>query len=87
MKYSIVFTKSSAKDISKLSQPVQKRIKRKLEFYLDSPTPFDQAKTLTNSKYGDYRWRVGDYRIIFDVDNDQIVILQVQHRRDIYKNL
>ena len=30
---------------------------------------------------------VGDYRIIFDVDNDQIVILQVQHRRDIYKNL
>lgn len=87
MKYSIVFTKSSARDISKLTPAVQKRIKQKLEFYLNSPAPLDQAKTLTNSKYGDYRWRVGDYKIIFDVDKDEIVILQVQHRRDIYKNL
>ncbi len=34
---------------------------------------------------GTYRFRVGNYRVIFDLDDEQIVILRVGHRRDIYR--
>lgn len=85
MNYKIVVTKHAAKDISKLFMPVQKRVKKKLQQILTQPDPLVNSKTLTNSRYGDYRWRIGDYRVVFDVDGDVIVILQVQHRKDVYR--
>ncbi len=85
MSYRIVVTKRAAKDMSKLSAPVQKRIKKKLAQILSLPDPLAGSKTLTNSRYGDYRWRIGDYRVIFDVDGKVIVLLQIQHRKDVYR--
>lgn len=37
------------------------------------------------SVLGSYRFRIGDYRVVFDLEGDQIVILRVGHRREIYK--
>jgi mRNA interferase RelE/StbE len=34
---------------------------------------------------GAYRFRIGDYRVVFDLEGDEIVILRVGHRRDIYR--
>lgn len=34
---------------------------------------------------GSYRFRIGDYRVIFDIENDKIIILRVGHRAKIYK--
>ena len=85
MKYEYIFTKVAAKDIQKLDMVIQKRIKQKLAYFIDLPDPLAQAKRLTGDKAGMYRWRLGDYRIVFDVDGNKIVILQVQHRKDIYK--
>ena len=85
MKYEYVFTRAAVKDIEKLDSVVKKRIKQKLEFFIIQPDPLLVAKKLVNAKAGTYRWRVGDYRIIFDVDEDKIVILQVQHRKNIYR--
>jgi mRNA interferase RelE/StbE len=34
---------------------------------------------------GPYRFRIGDYRVIFDLVDDEIVVLRVGHRREIYK--
>lgn len=86
MRYQIVITRRAAKDISKLSVPVQKRIRKKLQQILALPDPLANSKTLTNKKYGDHRWRIGDYRVVFDVDSDVIVVLQIQHRKDVYRN-
>lgn len=85
MRYEYVITKNAAKDIAKLSPAVKKRIKTKLLFYISQKDPLAQAKTLTNNRYGNYRWRIGDYRVVFDVDNNKLVILQVQHRKEIYR--
>lgn len=85
MRYQYVITKRAAKEITKLDTAIQKRLKHKLEFFLTLKDPLVNAKTLTNSQYGDYRWRIGDYRVIFDVDKCKIIILQVQHRRDVYR--
>jgi mRNA interferase RelE/StbE len=40
---------------------------------------------LIDPKLGTYRFRIGDYRVIFDIEGKDIVVLRVGHRRDIYK--
>ena len=40
------------------------------------------SETLRDSKLGNYRFRIGDYRVIFDIEGSDIVILRVGHRRD-----
>lgn len=84
MGYKLLYTKTAAKDIRKLDTVVRKRLKSKLEAYANNPLLY--AKKLTDSSLGTYRWRVGNYRIIFDIDIDIIVILRVRHRREIYRN-
>jgi mRNA interferase RelE/StbE len=84
-KYDLVVTKAAVKDVEKLSQPIKKRLKQKLVYFLNLSDPLAQAKRLTNTDIGDYRWRVGDYRVAFDVDDSKIVILRIRHRREIYR--
>jgi mRNA interferase RelE/StbE len=85
MRQSIVVTKNAKKDISKLNSQTQKRIRKKLLYFIEQDKPLDYAVRLENSKHGQYRWRVGVYRIVFDVDGANIVLLRVQHRREVYK--
>ncbi|WP_456486560.1 type II toxin-antitoxin system RelE family toxin [Candidatus Alkanophaga liquidiphilum] len=40
---------------------------------------------MIHPKIGTYRFRIGDYRIIFDIDDDNMVILRIGHRKSIYK--
>ncbi len=40
---------------------------------------------MVDSSLGEYRFRVGDFRIIFDLDGDNLVILRVGHRREVYR--
>ena len=83
MSYQLIYTKSASKDIQKLDNVAKKKIKKKLEQY--SKNPLGYAKKLTNSAIGDYRWRAGNYRIIFDLHGQKIVILKAGHRREIYR--
>jgi len=83
MSYQFVYTKRAERDIDKLDAATQKRIKKKLEeFKLD---PFRYAEKLSSSDLGSYRFRMGDYRIIFDVDGANLVVLRAGHRREIYR--
>lgn len=84
MGYKLLYTKTAAKDIQKLDTVVRKRLKIKLETYAKNPLLY--AKRLIDSSLGTYRWRIGNYRIIFDIDANNIVILRVRHRREIYRN-
>ena len=85
MKYKYIITKNAMKDISKLNRVVQKRLKQKLEFYLDQDNPLSFAGPIKDRVDGDYRWRIGSWRVVFDVDGSNIVILRVQHRSEVYK--
>lgn len=80
------FTNKALKDLRKLNKITQKQIIKKLNFYLKSPKPLDYAEKLTDFKDGDYRFRIGAYRITFDVETNTIMILRVQHRREIYRS-
>ena len=83
MKYRLVYTQRAVRDIGKLEENIKKRIGKTLMRYLD--TPLDYAENLTDSSLGSYRFRVGDYRIIFDIEGRDIVVLRVGHRRELYK--
>ncbi len=47
--------------------------------------PLRYAEKLTDPKLGSFRFRIGDYRVAFDLQGDDIVVLRVGHRREIYR--
>jgi len=81
--YKLLYTKSAVEDIRKLDNIARKRIKIKLEEYLVDPHKY--AKKMINSAIGTFRWRIGNYRIVYDIDKSNIVVLRVGHRKEIYK--
>lgn len=83
MLFRLLYSRSAAHDIKKLDSVAKKKIKKKIEIY--SRKPFFYAKRLIDPRIGTYRWRIGNYRVIFDIDGKNIVILRIGHRREIYR--
>ncbi len=83
MAYRLVYTQRATKDISKLPAEIKQRIKKALEKYVENP--FLYATKMADSSLGMYRFRVGSYRILFDIENNDIVILRIGSRDGIYK--
>lgn len=79
------FTKTSLKRFKKLPKDIQIRIIKKLDFFCAQDDPVDFAEPLTKSDLGQYRFRIGDYRISFDVENEILIIHDVNHRKNIYR--
>jgi len=78
-------TKTAKTDLDSLTPAVRERIGKKLKYFVETGEPLKFAERLTSRRDGDYRFRVGDYRIIFTFDGKTIYILRVQHRRDVYR--
>ena len=79
----IAFTPAGWRDWKKLSDELQTRLEGKLKEYTRDPLRY--AVRLSDSKIGQYRFRIGDYRIIFDLAENTIIILAIGHRKDIYR--
>jgi len=88
MKYKIQLTKKSKKDFLSLDKVIQRKITQKFRFYIFSNEPLKYAKKLKDFKFGTYRFRIGDYRAIFDIDSKGkitiLVILRIKHRKEVY---
>lgn len=81
--FKVLFTQRALKDLKNIDKENQNRIASKLKEYANEPLSY--ARKLIDPKIGNYRFRIGDYRIIFDIKNSNIVILRIGHRRNIYK--
>ena len=83
MAYNITYKKSVAKDLKRINKQSAKRILDKLdEDLVEDPERFP---ALTGPFAGLRKFRVGDYRVIFVIMDDEILILRVQHRKDVYR--
>jgi len=82
MKYDIQFKPRAAKDIEKLSSRMQTKIIKNIEAMGDDLA--GDVKRLTNFT-PEYRLRVGDYRVLFEIENKSIIVYRVRHRRDVYR--
>jgi mRNA interferase RelE/StbE len=83
MTYKIVYTKSVVKDIGKLDRVAKKALKKKIDLYISDPLKY--ARKLIRPSIGNYRWRIGNYRIVFDVKGKTVFVLKIGHRKEIYK--
>ncbi len=83
MKYELLYTKRAAGDIERLDTLARKRLATKILLLQENPV--EKSKKLLHSTLGTYRYRVGDYRVIFDLDGRRVVILRVGHRKEIYR--
>ncbi len=81
--FKVVITHNALKDINNLTQDVKKRIASKIKEYSNDPIYY--SRKLTDPKIGTYRFRIEDYRVIFDIEDETIIVLRVGHRKDIYK--
>jgi len=84
--YRMVFAGSSKKDIEKLDRVTRQRIASKLQYFLEQEDPLVYARQLVHSNIGSYRFRVGHYRIVFDVDDNKLQVLSIKHRKEVYKS-
>ena len=81
--YEIIFSNKAKKQLFKLEKNIQERIITALERIRIRPESY--IKKLVGDP--GYKLRVGDYRVIMDIDNNNLLILviKVGHRRDIHK--
>jgi len=81
VKYEIEFKPKAIKDLAKLSDDLQNRIINKIELMQDNLQ--GDIKKLTNFT-PEYRLRVGDYRVLFEIENQMILIYRIKHRSKAY---
>lgn len=84
--YKIVIKKEAAKSLNKLPRNVAKTIREKIEAIAANPyAEHPNAKKLQGRE--GYRLRVGDWRVIYEIQNHQLVILvlKVAPRGEVYK--
>jgi len=83
-KYKIEIKKSAVKEISKLPTKELKKILRAIKSLSDNQRPFGAIKLSGDEKY---RLRVGNYRILYQIYDNKlvVVVVKVGHRKDVYK--
>lgn len=82
--YRLRYTSRAVKDINRLDKVTKKRLARSLERFSRDPTKH-MVKLVKSELIGQYRFRVGNYRIIFDRQGHDIIILRIMHRREVYQ--
>lgn len=82
MKYRLAFKPRVRKDLKALPKEQARRILEKIEALTDNLT--GDVKKLTHQT-PEYRLRVGDYRVLFEIEEDILVVYRVLHRREAYR--
>ena len=82
MSFSIIWDERAYRELEKLESIIAKRIAKKVDELSENP----YSKDIIKLKGGEgFRLRVGDYRVIFLIEESKIIILKVGHRKHIYE--
>jgi len=81
----IFFSKSAVRNLKKIDSKNRRRILSKLRFYVSQKNIKHFADKLADTSLGQWRFRIGDYRVICDMSKNKLVVLKVGHRKDIYR--
>ena len=88
MIYKIEFSDEAVKEFGKLDKYTQKLIDAWIRKHLETnENPRSIGKPLIGNKSGPWRYRVGDFRLLWLIQDDRLIILVIKigHRRDVYK--
>lgn len=82
MKYQVELKPRAVKDLEHIPKEEGKRIVEKLKLLEDNLR--GDVKRLTDYT-PEYRMRVGDYRILFEIEDEKIIVYRIRHRKEAYK--
>ncbi len=82
MRYDVQFKPRAVRDVERLPSRIQAQVLARIEEMSDDLK--GDVKRLTNFT-PEYRLRVGDYRVLFEVEEKTIVIYRIRHRREAYR--
>lgn len=84
MTYRVTLSPMAARQLRKLDAPVRRRIQAALELLAEQPRP--PAATRLVGGAGEWSVRTGDYRIVYEIEDDHllILVLRLGHRREVY---
>jgi mRNA interferase RelE/StbE len=82
LRYDVQFKPRAVRDIERLPSRIQAQLLARIE-EMSNDLKGD-VKRLTNFT-PEYRLRVGDYRVLFEVEKETIVIYRIRHRREVYR--
>ena len=82
--YTIIYENAALKQLDKLPQNIANRIRAKINEFEENPRPHGCLK-LTG--FEAYRIRIGDYRVIYNIEDSilTITVIKISHRRDVYE--
>lgn len=85
MLYQIEFSRQADRQFRNLPSQIQQRLKSRIDSLAATPRPHGSEKLSGADQL--YRIRVGDYRIVYAVDDDRLLVLVVKvgHRREVYR--
>ena len=87
-RYKLIYSKDFQKIFKKLDPSVQKLVASYIKHNLENTdNPRDYGKALVGDKKGLWRYRIGNYRLIVEIQDNKLIILILTfgHRKDIYK--
>lgn len=81
----IEFVASAARELADLDRPVQRRVARRVDQLAEEPRGTGSVKLRGADDV--WRVRVGDYRIVYRIEDDRLLVLviKVEHRREVYR--
>lgn len=87
MAHTVEFLKTAVEELAALPEEAQRQIMKRIEALRDNPRPEGIKQLKAQEKF--LRLRVGDYRVIYVVENRQLVILIVRigDRKDVYEDV
>lgn len=85
MLYQIEFSRLADRQFRSLPSQIQQRLKSRIDALATTPRPHGSEKLSGQEQF--YRIRVGDYRIVYAVEDDRLLVLVVKvgHRREVYR--
>ena len=85
VRYSIEFSSRAYRQFAKLDPAARARLAPEIDALADDPRP--AGAIVLRGSDGTYRLRVGTYRVVFTIEDEQLVVLVVKigHRRDVYR--
>lgn len=85
MSYIVIFNNHAARSFRKLTRDIQQRMKPVINDLRENPRPIGVEKIKGENDI--YRVRVGDYRILYEVRDKELIIciIEAGHRREVYR--
>ena len=85
--YRVCLLRAAEKDLGRLSARIHNRLIAAIQSLADNPRP-SGCRKLTGAD-NDWRIRIGDYRVVYEIDDDakEVRVNRVRHRREVYRKM